>query len=41
MNLLVDESVDRQVVERLRQDGYKVLYIARIKCALIHRAARR
>ncbi len=28
MNLLVDESVDRQIVERLRQDGHNVLYIA-------------
>ena len=28
MNLLADESVDRQIVERLRQDGYEVLYIA-------------
>jgi predicted nuclease of predicted toxin-antitoxin system len=28
MNLLADESVDRQIVERLRQDGHSVLYIA-------------
>lgn len=28
MNLLADESVERQIVERLRQDGYGVLYIA-------------
>jgi predicted nuclease of predicted toxin-antitoxin system len=28
MNLLADESVDRQVVERLRQGGHKVLYVA-------------
>ena len=28
MNLLADESVDRQIVERLRQDGHDVLYIA-------------
>lgn len=28
MNLLADESVDRQVVQRLRQDGHEVLYIA-------------
>ncbi|MDQ3744125.1 MAG: DUF5615 family PIN-like protein [Acidobacteriota bacterium] len=27
MNLLADESLDRQVVERLRQDGHEVLYI--------------
>lgn len=28
MNLLADESVDRHIVERLRQDGHDVLYIA-------------
>jgi predicted nuclease of predicted toxin-antitoxin system len=28
MNLLADEGVDRQIVERLRQDGHEVLYIA-------------
>jgi predicted nuclease of predicted toxin-antitoxin system len=28
MNLLADESVDRQIVERLRLDGHKVLYVA-------------
>ncbi len=28
MNLVADESVERQIVERLRQDGYEVLYIA-------------
>ncbi len=28
MNLLADESVDRQIVQRLRQDGHDVLYIA-------------
>ncbi|MBC7909389.1 MAG: DUF5615 family PIN-like protein [Pyrinomonadaceae bacterium] len=31
MNLLADESVDRQVVEQLRQDGYEVLYIAEME----------
>jgi len=31
MNLLADEGVDRQVVERLRQDGFEVLYIAEIE----------
>ncbi len=30
MNLLADESVDRQIVDRLRQDGHSVLYIAEI-----------
>jgi predicted nuclease of predicted toxin-antitoxin system len=28
MNLVADESVERQIVERLHQDGYEVLYIA-------------
>ena len=28
MNLLADESVDRQIVERLRHDGHRVLYVA-------------
>ncbi len=28
MNLLADEGVDRPIVERLRQDGHSVLYIA-------------
>jgi predicted nuclease of predicted toxin-antitoxin system len=28
MKLLTDESVDRQIVERLRQDGHDVLYVA-------------
>jgi hypothetical protein len=28
MKLLIDESVDRQIVERLRQDGHDVLYVA-------------
>ena len=28
MNFLADEGVDRQIVERLRQDGYDVLYVA-------------
>ena len=28
MNLVADESVERQVVERLRRDGHEVLYIA-------------
>jgi predicted nuclease of predicted toxin-antitoxin system len=28
VNLLADESVDRQIVERLRQDGYRVMYVA-------------
>ncbi len=31
MNLLADESVDRQIVDRLRQDGHDVLYIAEVE----------
>lgn len=31
MNLLADESVERQVVERLRQDGHHVSYIAEME----------
>ncbi len=31
MNLLADESVDRQTVERLRQEGHEVLYIAEME----------
>jgi predicted nuclease of predicted toxin-antitoxin system len=28
MNLLIDESVDRQVVDKLRQDGHNVVYVS-------------
>lgn len=28
MNLPADESVDRQVVERLRRDGHELIFIA-------------
>lgn len=31
MNLLADEDVDGPVVERLRQDGHVVLYIAEME----------
>ena len=31
MNLLADESVDRRIVERLRQDGHEVLYVAEME----------
>jgi predicted nuclease of predicted toxin-antitoxin system len=31
MNLLADEGVERQIVERLRQDGHTVLYIAEME----------
>ncbi len=30
MNLLADESVDRQIVTRLRQDGHDVTYVAEL-----------
>jgi predicted nuclease of predicted toxin-antitoxin system len=30
MNLLADESVDRPIVERLRQEGHNVVYIAEL-----------
>ncbi len=28
MNFLADENVDRQIIERLRYEGYNVTYIA-------------
>ncbi len=31
MNLLADEGVDRQVVERLRRDSHNVLYVAEME----------
>jgi len=31
MNLLADESVERQIVERLRLDDHKVLYVAEME----------
>ncbi len=31
MNFLVDESVDRQVVDSLRQDNHFVLYVAEME----------
>jgi predicted nuclease of predicted toxin-antitoxin system len=31
MNLLIDESVDRQTVARLRQEGHDVLYVAEME----------
>jgi predicted nuclease of predicted toxin-antitoxin system len=30
MNLWADESVDRPIVERLRQDGHSVVYVAEL-----------
>lgn len=31
MNLLADESVEKQIVEQLRQDGHDVLYITEME----------
>jgi predicted nuclease of predicted toxin-antitoxin system len=31
MNLLADESVDKPIVELLRQDGHDVLYVAEMQ----------
>jgi predicted nuclease of predicted toxin-antitoxin system len=31
VNLLADESVDRQIVDRLRQDGHTVRYVAKME----------
>ena len=31
MNFLADEGVDRQIVERLRQSGHEVLYVAEME----------
>jgi hypothetical protein len=30
VNLVADEGVDRAVVERLRQDGHEVIYVAEL-----------
>jgi hypothetical protein len=30
MNFLADESVDRPIVERLRQDGHRVSYVVEL-----------
>ncbi len=31
MNFLADESLERQIVERLRQDGHLILYVAEME----------
>lgn len=31
MNFLAEESVDRQIVERIRQDGHRVWYVAEME----------
>jgi predicted nuclease of predicted toxin-antitoxin system len=43
MNLLADESIDKPIVDRLRQDGHNVLYIAELDPSIdddtvLHRA---
>ncbi len=30
MNLFCDESIDRQIVDRLRKDGHSILYVAEL-----------
>jgi len=34
MNFVADESVDRQIVERLRDDGYFVWYVAEMALSI-------
>ncbi len=34
MNFLADEGIDRQIVERLRQEGHRVLYVAEMEPGL-------
>ncbi|MFU8771340.1 MAG: DUF5615 family PIN-like protein [Anaerolineales bacterium] len=34
MNILADESVDLQIVDRLRQEGHTVQYVAEIKAGI-------
>ena len=31
MNFVADEGIDRQIVERLRRDGYEILYVAEME----------
>ena len=35
MNLVVDESVDRRIVDALRQDGHNVLYISEFAPSIV------
>lgn len=30
MNILADEGIDKPIIDRLRQDGYNVVYIAEV-----------
>ena len=36
MNFLADENLDRQIVERLRQDGHFVWYVAEMEPGISH-----
>lgn len=36
MNLFADEGVDRPIVERLREEGHTVLYIAEMSPSTAH-----
>jgi predicted nuclease of predicted toxin-antitoxin system len=31
MNFVADEGIDKQIVERLRQDGHEILYVAEME----------
>jgi len=35
MNLLADEGVDKQIVERLRQNGHAILYVAEMEPGIL------
>ena len=35
MNLVADEGVDRPVVDRLRQDGHAVVYVAELSPSVV------
>ena len=35
MNLVVDESVDRRIVDALRQDGHNVLYVSEFAPSIV------
>lgn len=41
MKLLADESVDRQIVERLRQDGHDVTYVVEMEPSITDEAVLR
>jgi uncharacterized protein DUF5615 len=34
VNLVADEGVDRPVVERLRQDGHHIVYVAELSSSV-------